>query len=87
MLSAAAALLIKIAPEGKDLPAVFAGVAALSVTIAGIGRFEAKWKTNRQTRSSLEQLEIEFLGPDVDREKVTDQLKEIIRTHNDGIMG
>ena len=37
VLSAAAALLIKIAPEEKDLSAIFAGVAALSVTITILG--------------------------------------------------
>lgn len=93
-LSAAAAIIIKvplpIPPwdiSAQDKAAMLAATAALIGTISGIGGFHRKWKTNRRTKSSFEQLQLDFLIEEVDPKQVIEKIQLIIKTHHEGIIG
>jgi len=93
-LSASAAIIIKIPPilagsniGAENMAAILAVIAALMGTIGGVGGFQRKWKTNRRTKSSFEQLELDFLSEKIDPESIIDKIQKIIKTHHDGIIG
>ena len=92
ILSAAAAVLLQLEfasaePLRNNIASVLAGLGSLAGIIAGAGGFERKWRTNRRTRAKLEELEIDLVDPTVDTEKIRNLLKDVVRTHDEGISG
>lgn len=71
----------------EDLAAVLAAAAAVIATLAAAGGFGRKWQTNRISRGQIERLRIDFNAPDADMAKIRETLKEVMRTHDEGIVG
>ena len=90
--SATAALILKLdflkdTNYQTDISAILAGAAAIITTLTAAGSFNRKWRVNRKSRSGLEQLRIELSDPNMGGESIRKQLKEIIRKHDEGIIG
>ncbi len=92
VFSALAALVLQLtwsipSVNSVDLGTILAAAGALAGTIAGVGRFERKWRTNRLTRNRLNQLQITLTDPTCDGETVRHELKSIWTDHDKGILG
>ena len=90
--SASAALILKLdflkgSNYQNDLSAILAGAGAIIATLTAAGSFHRKWRVNRSSRSALEQLRIDLSNPEMDGEKIRTSLKEIVRKHDEGIIG
>ena len=66
---------------------MLAALAAVLGGLAAAGSFEQKWRANRASRSSLDQLRIDLLATDADAGAARDRLKEILATHDRWITG
>jgi len=92
LLSAAAALVLQLksitwsADTKADAAAVLAASAAVLGGISSAGGFARKWRTNRLTRSKLEQLNLYLMDPDCDLKMVERELVEMVKVHNEGIL-
>jgi hypothetical protein len=81
-LSALAALLLKLsALDGypriqKDLPAIFATVSALLITVSTSGDFSRKWQANRLAASDMENLAYDLL-PQSKAKDISDLIQKI----------
>jgi len=73
--------------SNESLSTTLAFMAAVLSTMAATGRFEQKWRANRLTYESLEELQIDLLNSDADLVKARERLKTILRMHNEEIMG
>ncbi|MFC1977895.1 hypothetical protein ACFLWS_06510 [Chloroflexota bacterium] len=92
VLSAGAALILQLGvpnqlPDKTDLSAILAGFAAALAAIAAAGGFDRKWRVSRNSRNDIEQLEMDFLGSEIDTTITLEKLKEIVQKHNEGISG
>jgi hypothetical protein len=70
-----------------DLAALLAGAAAMIAALAASGGFGRKWQSNRISRGRIERLRLDLYSPDADLAKIRDQLKDVIRTHDESIVG
>jgi hypothetical protein len=92
ILSAAAALVLQLksltwnADLRADVATVLAALAAVIGVISSAGGFATKWRTNRLTRSKLEQLSIHLMDPSCDLGMVKRELIDMLRAHNEGIV-
>lgn len=92
VLSAAAAVVLELGSPVLEVPAtnmatLLAGAAALTITIAGSGGFDRKWRTNRLIKVRLLQLSIDLMNPDVEAANLRQDLKGIAQLRYDGIVG
>ena len=97
VLSALAAVVIKIAwlkdalpslySNRDDVVAVLAGLSTLITTLAVAGGFGRKWQTNRISRGRVERLQIKLSDPVADANAVRNELQDIIQRHDEGIVG
>lgn len=71
----------------EDAATVLAGGAAIIATLAASGGFGRKWQTNRISRGQIERLRLDFNATDADPARIRDTLKDVIRTHDEGIIG
>lgn len=82
ILSAAAALILQLESVGMedatrtDVAAVLAAAASLIGIISTSGGFARKWRANRITKGTLEQIQIELLNPECDLDQVRAGLKK-----------
>jgi hypothetical protein len=92
ILSAAAALLLQLQSlslqdaQKADIASVLAAAASLIGVISISGGFGKKWRTNRMTKATLEQLQIDLMDRDCDLVKVREALKEMKRAHHMGVV-
>lgn len=74
-------------PHQNDIAAGLAVLAAVMTGVMGAGRLSGKWRANRLSRSLTERLKIDLLNPAADLEKIRAGLKDIIRRHDEAILG
>lgn len=93
-LSAAATLVLKsdwIKTLGEtylnDVAAGLAATATVITTLAATGGFGRKWQANRRSRGQIEQIKIDFSSPEADSQKTRDELKRVIKEHDETIIG
>ena len=66
------------APDTRaDVAAVLAMIASFLGAIIASGGFERKWRINRLTKSTLEQLQISLMDPEADPAKIRKELKSM----------
>jgi hypothetical protein len=70
-----------------DVAAGLAATATLVTTLAASGGFGRKWQANRQSRGRIDQVRIDFANPKSDPEKIREDLKNIIKEHDNSIIG
>ena len=97
ILSALSALVLKLDSLARLLPALdayrndlaagLAGLGAVIATVAASGGFGRKWQTNRISRGQVERLLLDVEAPDAIGANVRDMLKEVIKTHDEHIVG
>src|SRR5262249_18384519 len=93
ILSAGAALLLqpKSLHVGDGGRAEAAGALAAAASLIGVisvsGAFAKKWRANRLTKGTLEQLQIDLMNPTCDLAKVRAALKEMKQVHHLAILG
>src|SRR5262249_30711750 len=93
ILSAGAALLLQLksltlSQESRvDAASGLAALASLVGVISASGGFASKWRTNRITKGTLEQLQIDLMDQSCDLAKVRTALKEMKRVHHLAIVG
>lgn len=56
-------------------------------TLAASGGFGRKWQANRRSRGRMDQVKIDFSNPEADAKKIRESLKDIIKEHDDSIIG
>ncbi len=94
LLSALATLVLKsewiktlVVTCRDDVAAGLAATATLVTTLAASGGFGRKWQANRRSRGRMDQVKIDFASPKADPQKIREDLKDIIREHDDSIIG
>lgn len=93
ILSLAVGFIVQMdAPLLRQLPnanlsTILAFVAAALSGVAAAGGFERKWLANRLSRGRLDDLRIDFMDPDVDLKDARAKLKDILRMHDQEILG
>ncbi len=94
LLSALATLVLKsewiqtlVVTYRDDVAAGLAAAATLVTTLAASGGFGRKWQANRRSRGRMDQVKIDFSNPKADPEKIREELKNIIKEHDDSIIG
>lgn len=94
LLSALATLVLKsewiktlVVTCRDDVAAGLAATATLVTTLAASGGFGRKWQANRRSRGRLDQVQIDFESTKADPQKIREDLKDIIREHDDSIIG
>ena len=94
LLSALATVVLKsewiksfVVAYRDDVAAGLAAAATLVTTLAASGGFGRKWQANRRSRGRMDQVRIDFSSPNADSEKIRDELKKIIKEHDDSIIG
>ncbi|CUS36285.1 exported hypothetical protein [Candidatus Nitrospira nitrificans] len=70
-----------------DVAAGLAAAATLVTTFAASGGFGRKWQANRRSRGRIDQVKIDFSSPNADAQKIREDLKAIIKQHDDSIIG
>lgn len=60
----------------------FAILAAVLSGTAAVGGFERKWKTNRLSRSVLDQLRLKSLKDDANHNELLDDLADLVEKHD-----
>jgi hypothetical protein len=70
-----------------DVAAVFAGAAAAIATLAAAGGFGRKWQANRISRGQIERLKVDFNSPEANLAQIRATLKDVMRTHDESIVG
>jgi len=69
----------------NDPPAILAAAAALMLTLATTGSFEARWRANRMAASGMETHIHELARPGADRAKVLTRMAGIHRRLNEAV--
>jgi len=93
ILSAAAALVLQLksilltTEQRSDIATVLTAIASVVGVISVSGAFAQKWRTNRLTKGTLEQIEIDLMDPNCDYRKLLEELKEMKRIHHLAIAG
>jgi hypothetical protein len=93
VLSALAALTLQLKSIGweaatrADVAAGLAAIASLVGVISASGGFGDKWRANRLTKGTLEQLQIELMDPACDLSRIRTELKDMKRVHHLAILG
>ena len=92
ILSGTAALTLQLKtglqdPARTDLASLLAAIASVMGVVAAVGGFERKWRTNRLTKATLEELRLDLMKDDFDPTAVRENLKTMIRAHHAGILG
>ena len=94
LLSALATLVLKsewvktfVVTYQDDVAAGLAAAATLVTTLVASGGFGRKWQANRRSRGRLDQVKIDFSSPQADPQKIREDLKAIIKQHDDSIIG
>lgn len=92
IFSAAAALILKLdslknISYQSDISASLAAAAAIITALTAAGSFHRKWRVNRTSRSNLAQLRIALSDPATDGASIRSELKNIIKKHDEGIIG
>lgn len=94
LLSALATLVLKsewintlVVTYRDDVAAGFAAAATLVTTLAASGGFGRKWQANRRSRGRMDQVRIDLSSPEADPRKIREDLKCIIKEHDDSIIG
>lgn len=94
LLSALATLVLKsewiktfVVTCRDDVAAGLAAAATLVTTLAASGGFGRKWQANRRSRGRMDQIKIDFSNRQVDPQKIREDLKEVIREHDDWVIG
>ncbi|WAK01350.1 hypothetical protein [Methylobacter sp. YRD-M1] len=94
LLSAFATLVLKsewiktlIVAYREDVAAGLTAAATLVTTLAASGGFGRKWQANRRSRGRIDQIKIDFSSPDADSQKIRDDLKQVMKEHDDAIIG
>lgn len=83
LASALAVLVLQLktlpwAPDTRaDVAAVLAMIASFLGAVIASGGFERKWRINRLTKSTLEQLQISLMDPEADPAKIRKELKSM----------
>src|SRR6266404_1799368 len=71
----------------SDIAASLALLAAILTAMTAEGGFNRKWRANRVSRSLTEQLRTDTSDPAIDGAQIRKRLNEIIRRHDEGIIG
>ena len=71
----------------SDIAASLALLAAILTAMTAEGGFNRKWRANRVSRSRTEQLKTDTSDPAIDGADVRKRLNEIIRQHDEVIIG
>ncbi|HRI39211.1 MAG TPA: SLATT domain-containing protein [Nitrospira sp.] len=94
LLSALATLVLKsewvntfVVTYRDDVAAGLAAAATLVTTLAASGGFGKKWQANRRSRGRMDQVKIDFSSPKADPQRIREDLKAIIKQHDDSIIG
>jgi hypothetical protein len=88
ILSAAAALLIKVPPAPlEDLAAVSATIAALLTTLSSVGNFQTKWFGNRNAFHALDELLIDVDDPEVAISDLRREFKRVVHVQQTAWIG
>lgn len=94
LLSALATLVLKsewvktfVVTYQDDVAAGLAAAATLVTTLVASGGFGRQWQANGRSRGRLDQVKIDFSSPQADPQKIREDLKAIIKQHDDSIIG
>ncbi len=94
LLSALATLVLKsewiktlVVTYRDDVAAGLAAAATLVTTLAASGGFGRKWQANRRSRGRMDQVKIDFSSSKADPQKIREDLKSIIKEHDESIIG
>lgn len=71
----------------EDVVAALASLATIVTAVSAAGSFGRKWQTNRISRGRIERLRIAFSDPAADATAIRKELQDIIKTHDEGIVG
>ncbi|WP_109477225.1 hypothetical protein [Paraburkholderia sp. C35] len=92
VLSAAAALVLQVKhitlynsineTNRSDVATVLASLGSVLGIISVAGAFATKWRANRATRGTLENIKLDLMKTTVDRDAIIDRLKEMWNLHN-----
>ena len=86
ILAATATVLLKTQWVDPNIQVVLTTVATVLASISASQGFAKKWQTNRLSRGRIEQIMVEMTDPRVDIAAVRQQLLEIIRQHEEGVL-
>ena len=94
LLSALATVVLKsewiktlIVAYRDDVAAGLAAAATLVTILAASGGFGRKWQANRRSRGRIDSIKIDFSRPEADSQKIREDLKQVIKEHDDTIIG
>ena len=71
----------------EDAVAIFAALATIITTVSAAGSFGRKWQTNRISRGRIERLQIALSDPAASASAIRDELQDIMKKHDEGIVG
>jgi hypothetical protein len=92
-LSAAAALVLQLQSieiqktSRTDLATALAAISSLIAVISASGAFAVKWRANRITKGTLEQIQIDLMASDCNLAEVREKLKKMKQVHDAAIVG
>jgi len=92
-LSGGAALVLQLKsidvqpPVRSDVATVLAAASSLIGIISVSGGFATKWRANRMTKGTLEQVQIDLMDPACDLADIRKRLKEMKQVHHLAIVG
>jgi hypothetical protein len=93
ILSALAALTLQLKSlhwdtnARADLAACLAALASILGIVSVSGRFAQKWRANRMTKATLEEIVIDLMDPACDPSKIRAELRDMKRIHHTAIVG
>jgi hypothetical protein len=93
VLSAFAGVILKLEkiklsdPAKKDIAASCAAAAALLVTLASTGNFQAKWQANRMAEMEMQNLAYELATTHASNDVVLAEIQRIVREQNLIVVG
>jgi uncharacterized membrane protein len=71
----------------EDAVAIFAALATIITAVSAAGSFGRKWQTNRISRGRIERLQIALSDPAASASAIRDELQDIMKKHDEGIVG
>ncbi|GGC79492.1 hypothetical protein [Undibacterium terreum] len=71
----------------EDAAALLAALATIITAVSAAGNFGRKWQTNRISRGKIERLQIMLSNPAVSADTVREELLDVMKRHEEGIIG
>jgi hypothetical protein len=86
-ISAFVTTLSALTSYSSETSKVAAAVTTVLSALAAQGRFQDKWRANRQARNQTQQLDADLMNPYADLSTLTDRYKTVLETEDVAILG